>query len=157
MGCIDLWIALGIMEILTILCLSVHKHRLSFHLLLSSLISFNNVFLVFSIQFFTSLVKFIPKYFILFDAVSNVIAFLISFQDYSLWVLLFSLLVHVQLFCDPINCSLPGSSVHGISQGKILEWVAISFPRGSSQPRDPELAGGFFTTKTPGNPHCQCT
>ena len=79
MGCIDLWIALGIMEILTILCLSVHKHRLSFHLLLSSLISFNNVFLVFSIQFFTSLVKFIPKYFILFDAVSNVIAFLISF------------------------------------------------------------------------------
>ena len=44
MGCIDLWIALGIMEILTILCLSVHKNRMSFHLLLSSLISFNNVF-----------------------------------------------------------------------------------------------------------------
>ena len=38
--------------------------------------------------------------------------------------------------CDPIDCSLPGSSVHGISQVGILEWVAIPFSRGSSQPRD---------------------
>ena len=38
--------------------------------------------------------------------------------------------------CDPMDCSLPGSSVHGIFQAKILEWVAISFFRGSSQPRD---------------------
>ena len=45
-------------------------------------------------------------------------------------------LSHVQLFCDPIDCSLPGSSVHGISQARILEWVAISFSRGSSWPRD---------------------
>ena len=30
-------------------------------------------------------------------------------------------------FCDPVDCSLPGSSVHGISQAKILKWVAISF------------------------------
>ena len=37
---------------------------------------------------------------------------------------------------DPIDCSLPGSSVHGISQAKILEWVAISFSRASSWPRD---------------------
>ena len=36
----------------------------------------------------------------------------------------------------PINYSLPGSSVHEISQAKILEWVAISFSSGSSQPRD---------------------
>ena len=35
---------------------------------------------------------------------------------------------------DPMDCSLPGSSVHGISQARILEWVAISFSRGSSQP-----------------------
>ena len=35
------------------------------------------------------------------------------------------------------DCSLPASSVHGISQARILEWVAISFSRGSSQPRDP--------------------
>ena len=38
--------------------------------------------------------------------------------------------------CDLIDCSLPGSSVHGIFQGQILEWVAISFSRGSSQPRN---------------------
>jgi len=35
-----------------------------------------------------------------------------------------------------MNCSLPGSSVHGISQARILEWGAISFSRGSSQPGD---------------------
>ena len=43
---------------------------------------------------------------------------------------------------------LPGSSVHGILQARILEWVAISFSRGSSQPRDrsqvSHIAGGFF-------------
>ena len=38
--------------------------------------------------------------------------------------------------CNPMNCSLPGSSVHGILQARILEWVAISFSRGSSWPRD---------------------
>ena len=55
--------------------------------------------------------------------------------------------------CDPVDCSLPDSSVHRILQAKILEWVAISFSRGSSKPRDqthismfPALAGRFFTT-----------
>ena len=38
--------------------------------------------------------------------------------------------------CDPMDCSLSGSSIHGIFQARILEWVAISFSRGSSQPRD---------------------
>ena len=38
--------------------------------------------------------------------------------------------------CDPVDCSLPGSSIHGILQARILEWVAISFSRGSSRPRD---------------------
>ena len=38
--------------------------------------------------------------------------------------------------CDPIDCSLPGSSVHGIFQAIVLEWIAISFSRGSSRPRD---------------------
>ena len=46
-----------------------------------------------------------------------------------------------------MDCSPPGSSVHGISQARILEWVAISFSRGSSRPRDwtwvPALAGGL--------------
>ena len=39
-------------------------------------------------------------------------------------------------FCDPMDHSPPGFSVHGISQTRILEWVAIPFSRGSSQPRD---------------------
>ena len=38
--------------------------------------------------------------------------------------------------CDPMDCNLPGSSVHGVFQARILEWVAISFSRGSSPPRD---------------------
>ena len=51
--------------------------------------------------------------------------------------------------CDPMDYSSPGSSVHGISQARILEWVAISFSRGSSWPRDGTqvfwIAGRFFT------------
>ena len=50
---------------------------------------------------------------------------------------------------DPMACSPPGSSVHGISQARILEWVAMPSSRGSSQPRDRTqvscIAGGFFT------------
>ena len=38
--------------------------------------------------------------------------------------------------CDLIDCSLPGSSVHGIFQARMLEWVAVSFSRGSSRPSD---------------------
>ena len=51
--------------------------------------------------------------------------------------------------CDPMDCSLTGFSVHGILQARILQWVAISFSRGSSQPRDRIwvscIAGRFFT------------
>ena len=56
--------------------------------------------------------------------------------------------------CDPMDCSLPGSSVHGILQARLLEWVAMPFSKGSSWPRDqtmslwsPTLAGGLFTTE----------
>ena len=38
--------------------------------------------------------------------------------------------------CDPVDCSLPGFSIHEILQARILEWVTISFSRGSSRPRD---------------------
>ena len=38
--------------------------------------------------------------------------------------------------CDPLDCSLPGSSIHRIVQARILEWVAMPSSRGSSQPRD---------------------
>ena len=52
--------------------------------------------------------------------------------------------------CGPMNCSLPGSSIHGIFQARILEWVAIAFSRGSSQPRDRTrvscIVGRRFTT-----------
>ena len=47
------------------------------------------------------------------------------------------MLSSVQLICDPMDCSPPGSPVHGISQARILEWVVISYLRGSSQPRGP--------------------
>ena len=51
--------------------------------------------------------------------------------------------------CDPVDCSLPGSSVCGILQARILEWVAIPFSRGSSWPRDWTWvscnAGSFIT------------
>ena len=41
----------------------------------------------------------------------------------------------VSTLCDPMDCSPPGSSIHGIFQATVLEWVAISFSRGSSRPR----------------------
>ena len=51
--------------------------------------------------------------------------------------------------CNPMDCSLLGSSVHGIFPARLLEWVAISFSRGSSQPRDQTqvscIAGRCFT------------
>ena len=40
------------------------------------------------------------------------------------------------ILCNPMDCSLPGSSVHGILQARMLEWVAIPFYRGPSQPRE---------------------
>ena len=58
-----------------------------------------------------------------------------------------------------MECSLPGSSVHGILQARILEWVAISSSRGSSQPRDttaapatPVLQVDYLHTEPPGKP-----
>ena len=58
-----------------------------------------------------------------------------------------------RILCDPVDCSLPGSLVHGILQARILEWVAMPSSRRSSQPRDRTcgspvscIAGGFFTT-----------
>ena len=43
--------------------------------------------------------------------------------------------------CDPIDCSLPGSSVHGIPQARLLEWVAMPSSRVSSRPRDGTCIG----------------
>ena len=57
-------------------------------------------------------------------------------DSYILLVQLFSHGGGLVTLCDPMECSLPGSCVHGTSQARILEWVAISFSRGSSQPRN---------------------
>ena len=58
--------------------------------------------------------------------------------------------------CNPRDYRLPGSSVQGILQGRIMEWVAILFCRGSSQPRDQTQVSGttgrFFTTELTGKP-----
>ena len=55
----------------------------------------------------------------------------------------FSVCIHMCLvtqscpnLCNPMDCSLPGSSIHGIILARILEWIACSFSRGSSRPRD---------------------
>ena len=62
--------------------------------------------------------------------------------------------------CDPMDCSPPGSSAHGILQARILEWVAMPTSRESSRPRDGTgiscvsfIAGRFFTTELPGKSH----
>ena len=51
--------------------------------------------------------------------------------------------------CDPMDCSLPGSSIHGIFQARVLEWIAISFSRRSSRSRDwtwvSRIVGRCFT------------
>ena len=53
--------------------------------------------------------------------------------------------------CDPMDCSLPGSSIHGILQARVLDWVAISFSRRSpgDRPRDrtrvSRISGRHFT------------
>ena len=56
-----------------------------------------------------------------------------------------------------MDCSLPGSSVHGISHARILDWVATSSSRRSFWPKDqtrsPALTGSFFTTEPPGKPY----
>ena len=58
--------------------------------------------------------------------------------------------------CDPVDCSPPGSSVHGILQARILEWGAMPSSRGSARPTDwthiSWVAGRFFTTEPSGKP-----
>ena len=60
------------------------------------------------------------------------------------------------ILLQPQDCSPSGSSVHGILQARILEWVAISFSRDLPHPGieciSPALAGKFFTTEPPGKP-----
>ena len=52
------------------------------------------------------------------------------------WLLLGEVPQLCLTLCNPMDCSLPGSSIHGIFQARVLEWVAVSFSRESSRPRD---------------------
>ena len=54
--------------------------------------------------------------------------------------------------CDPMDCSPPGSSVHGIFQERILEWVAMPSSRGSSQPRDRAQVSALWVDALPSEP-----
>ena len=88
--------------------------------------------LLFLIQFLTWI----------FDKVLNIVNCVLSF---------------VRHFCNSMNYSLPGSTDLGYLQARILEWITISFSRGSSWPRDQThiscisyIAGRFFTTEPPG-------
>ena len=61
-----------------------------------------------------------------------------NFFDYCIgrWIGQSEVAQSCPTLCDPMDYSLPGSSVHGIFQARVLEWIAISFSRGSSWPRD---------------------
>ena len=76
-----------------------------------------------------------------------------KYVKYPLFVVVVQSLSHVQLFCNPMDYSTPGSSVHEISQARILEWGIIPFsrdlPNPGIEPTSPAL-GGFFTTEPPG-------
>ena len=74
------------------------------------------------------------------------------FSHMCMWLCVWACM-HAQscpALCDPMDCSWPGSSVHGILQARILEWVAMQSSKGSSWPRDGTqvfcIAGGFFTS-----------
>ena len=62
--------------------------------------------------------------------------------------------------CDPMDCSLPGLSLHGISQSRILEWVAYPFSRRTSWPRNRTrvscIASGLFTSWAIREAHMKC-
>ena len=77
-------------------------------------------------------------YFQIYIKVIQLYVYLHSFSYiFPLWFIQFSSVAQsCPTLCDPMDCSLPGSSVHGIFQARGLEWVAISFSRGSSLPRD---------------------
>ena len=77
------------------------------------------------------------------------LSFIIMNNSEDLYTYMCSVAQLCLTLCGPMDCSLPGSSAHGIFQARILEWVAVSFSRGSSQTRDQTqvscIAGRFFT------------
>ena len=91
-----------------------------------------------------------------------------KYWNYSDWSILYTCVECVcaqspqtcPTLCDPMDCSLPGSSVRGILQARILEWVAVPSSRGSSRPGDQTgvfcvscTAAGFSPSELPGKPY----
>ena len=83
---LNLYIALGSIVIFTILILPIQEHGISLHLLVSSLISFNSVLQFSEYRSFVSFGRFIPRYFVLFDAMENGIVSIIFLSDLLLLV-----------------------------------------------------------------------
>ena len=79
-----------------------------------------------------------------------------QFDAKGIFSTLFLFSCFVQFFCNPMNCSLPASSVHGISQARTLEWLPFPSPGDLPAPgiesACPALVGRFFTTEPPGKP-----
>ena len=79
-----------------------------------------------------------------------------SLWFFSLWKSEGEVAQSCPTLCDHIGCSLPGSSIHGVFQARVLGWVAISFSRGSSKPRDQtpvsHIAADSLPCEPPGKP-----
>ena len=128
---------------MSVLSLIIWRHSLVFHNNSSSFLYFY--------FFYIFICK---KHTIIFAGLLHLIWPIINFMFWAMilrfaWVGEWKSLSRVWL-CDPIGCSLPGSSVHGILQARILEQVAYPFSSGSSQPRNQTgvsyIAGRFFTS-----------
>ena len=99
----------------------------SFHSLLASLLGYFQLIFLLTHWFF-----------FLFLSLSQVYCWIsvLNFSVYSLYCVDAKLPQSCLTLCDPMDCSLPGSSVHGILHARTLEWVAMPSSRGSSGPRD---------------------
>ena len=76
----------------------------------------------------------------------------VSINNYSDYVCVCLVVQSCLTLCDPVNYSPPSSSVHGILQARILEWGAIPFSRGSSQPRDWTWSSALWADSLPSEP-----
>ena len=107
------------------------------------------------LTFYLYLITFTDFYYILFFFLGKDRQFF-TLDVFSVTVKVLVAQWHLPL-CDPIDCSLPGSSIHGILQARILERVAISFSRGSSDPGtesgSPALQADSLWSEPPGKPN----
>ena len=150
--------ALDLKRIILVL-ISLPKHFLEFNV--SSIILHNCLMIIKGIKVdaieYYSAIKKKRHYFLAKVCVVRAMRFPLVMCGCQSWTIKMAVCVLVTqaclTLCDPMDCSLLDSSVHGIFQAIILEWVAISFSRGSSRPRDRThvscvscIACGFFTT-----------